>query len=87
MESAIGSAIQSLLLGPSHLEAGQALMMLIGASLLYLGIQKGFEPLLLVPIGFGAILVNIPQSELMEKGGGCSGFSTTLELGQRSSRS
>ena len=69
MESAIGSAIQSLLLGPSHLEAGQALMMLIGASLLYLGIQKGFEPLLLVPIGFGAILVNIPQSELMEEGG------------------
>jgi oxaloacetate decarboxylase beta subunit len=44
-------------------------MMLIGASLLYLGVQKGFEPLLLVPIGFGAILVNIPQSELMEEGG------------------
>jgi oxaloacetate decarboxylase beta subunit len=37
--------------------------------LLYLGIKKGFEPLLLVPIGFGAILVNIPLAGLMEQGG------------------
>ena len=44
-------------------------MMLIGSFLLYLGIGKGFEPLLLLPIGFGAILVNIPQAELMEEGG------------------
>ncbi|MDP6559587.1 MAG: sodium ion-translocating decarboxylase subunit beta [Candidatus Binatia bacterium] len=69
MVEAIGSGLQGLLLGISHFGFGQALMMLIGASLLYLGVQKGFEPLLLVPIGFGAILVNIPQSELMEEGG------------------
>src|SRR3990172_3916773 len=44
-------------------------MILIGSTLLYLGIAKGFEPLLLVPIGFGAILVNIPLAGLMEEGG------------------
>ena len=44
-------------------------MILIGSLLLYLGISKGYEPLLLVPIGFGAILVNIPLAGLMEKDG------------------
>ncbi len=36
---------------------------------MYLGVKKGFEPLLLVPIGFGCILVNIPLSGLMEEHG------------------
>ncbi|MBI3076133.1 MAG: sodium ion-translocating decarboxylase subunit beta [Deltaproteobacteria bacterium] len=44
-------------------------MLAIGCLLLFLGIRKGFEPLLLVPIGFGAILVNIPLAGLMEPGG------------------
>ncbi|MBI4529224.1 MAG: sodium ion-translocating decarboxylase subunit beta [Deltaproteobacteria bacterium] len=44
-------------------------MILIGSLLLYLGIRKGFEPLLLLPIGFGAILVNIPLAGLMEQDG------------------
>jgi oxaloacetate decarboxylase beta subunit len=44
-------------------------MMAIGCVLLYLGIKKDFEPLLLVPIGFGCIMVNIPLSGLMEKDG------------------
>jgi oxaloacetate decarboxylase beta subunit len=44
-------------------------MILIGSLLLYLAIVKGYEPLLLVPIGFGAILVNIPLSEMMAEGG------------------
>ena len=39
---------------------GQILMIVVGLVLLYLAIKKGFEPLLLVPIGFGAILTNIP---------------------------
>ncbi|MGE4584656.1 MAG: sodium ion-translocating decarboxylase subunit beta [Sphaerochaeta sp.] len=39
---------------------GNFLMILIGFVLLYLAIKKGFEPLLLVPIGFGCILSNIP---------------------------
>lgn len=46
--------------GIAQLAVGQAVMMLVGLLLLYLAIQKKFEPLLLVPIGFGTILVNIP---------------------------
>src|SRR4029450_7414009 len=41
------------------------IMILIASLLLYLGISKGYEPLLLLPIGFGAILVNIPLAEMM----------------------
>jgi oxaloacetate decarboxylase beta subunit len=37
-------------------------MMAVGCLLLYLGIARGLEPLLLVRIGFGAIIVNIPNS-------------------------
>lgn len=39
---------------------GQFVMILVGLGLIYLAIAKGFEPLLLLPIGFGAILANIP---------------------------
>ena len=42
----------------------QFLMILIGSLLLYLAIKKGFEPLLLVPIGFGGILSNIPGVDI-----------------------
>ena len=44
-------------------------MLLIGGALLYLGVRKGVEPLLLVPIGFGCVLVNIPFGGLNEEGG------------------
>ncbi len=40
---------------------GNLVMIIIGFILLYLAIKKGFEPLLLVPIGFGCILANIPM--------------------------
>ncbi|MFK7731613.1 MAG: sodium ion-translocating decarboxylase subunit beta [Pseudomonadales bacterium] len=46
--------------GLSQVNSGQVLMMIIGLLLLFLAIRKGFEPLLLLPIGFGTILVNIP---------------------------
>lgn len=46
--------------GVAQLELGQLFMMFIGMGLLFLAIRKGFEPLLLVPIGFGTILANIP---------------------------
>ncbi|PKL14812.1 MAG: sodium ion-translocating decarboxylase subunit beta [Spirochaetae bacterium HGW-Spirochaetae-8] len=39
---------------------GNLVMILVGFVLLYLAIKKGFEPLLLIPIGFGCILANIP---------------------------
>jgi oxaloacetate decarboxylase beta subunit len=47
-------------MGIANMEWGQLLMMLVGGLLIYLAIQKKFEPLLLLPIGFGAILSNIP---------------------------
>jgi len=47
----------------------QVFMMLVGFLLLFLAIKKGFEPLLLLPIGFGAILSNIPVAGIAEPGG------------------
>jgi sodium ion-translocating decarboxylase beta subunit len=44
-------------------------MIIIGGILLYLGVKKEVEPLLLLPIGFGCVLVNIPLSEVMDQGG------------------
>ncbi|VGO12321.1 Glutaconyl-CoA decarboxylase subunit beta [Pontiella desulfatans] len=41
---------------------GQFVMILVGLLLIFLAIKKGFEPLLLLPIGFGAILTNIPMA-------------------------
>jgi len=42
--------------------AGQAIMMVICLGLIYLAVVKGFEPLLLLPIGFGGLLANMPYS-------------------------
>ncbi|MBD0785398.1 sodium ion-translocating decarboxylase subunit beta [Vibrio sp. Y2-5] len=50
--------------GILHLQWGQFLMIIIGMILLYLAIVKGFEPLLLVPIGLGGILSNLPDANL-----------------------
>ncbi len=48
---------------------GRIIMIGVGFTLLYLGIRRKFEPLLLVPIGFGAVLSNIPLAGLSEPGG------------------
>ena len=48
---------------------GQGLMLLVGILLIYLAIVKKFEPLLLLPIGFGALLSNIPGANLALDGG------------------
>ena len=45
---------------------GSGVMLTIGGTLLYLGIARKMEPLLLVPIGFGVILINLPLGGLME---------------------
>ncbi|GHF85670.1 sodium ion-translocating decarboxylase subunit beta [Thalassotalea marina] len=55
--------------GLANFEFGQIVMMLVGCGLLYLAIAKNFEPLLLVPMGFGAILTNIPVAGFSEVGG------------------
>jgi oxaloacetate decarboxylase beta subunit len=65
----IQTGLGSLTMGLGALSVQKAIMMFTGCLLLYLGIKKDYEPLLLVPIGFGAILVNIPLAGLMEEGG------------------
>jgi len=50
--------------GLANFEWGQLLMIAVGGLLLYLAIARKFEPLLLVPIGFGAVLTNIPVAGL-----------------------
>jgi len=65
----ITDGLWSLLSGFGNLQWSNGVMILVGCALLYLGIKKDMEPLLLVPIGFGAILVNIPLAGLMEKDG------------------
>ena len=45
-----------------NMESGQAVMWLIGGVLIYLAIAKNMEPALLLPMGFGAILMNLPDS-------------------------
>ncbi|REL25709.1 sodium ion-translocating decarboxylase subunit beta [Thalassotalea euphylliae] len=55
--------------GLANFEVGQVIMMLVGCGLLYLAIARNFEPLLLLPMGFGAILTNIPVAGFSEVGG------------------
>ncbi|MCX5813830.1 MAG: sodium ion-translocating decarboxylase subunit beta [Proteobacteria bacterium] len=74
MTEAILGGLSGLIAGFSALHWSNVVMMIIGGILLYLGIKKDFEPLLLVPIGFGCIIVNIPLADLMEK----EGFLRTL---------
>ncbi|HFS8034471.1 TPA: sodium ion-translocating decarboxylase subunit beta, partial [Klebsiella pneumoniae] len=61
MES-LNALIQGM--GLMHLGAGQAVMLLVSLLLLWLAIAKKFEPLLLLPIGFGGLLSNIPEAGL-----------------------
>ncbi|CAM2752119.1 MULTISPECIES: sodium ion-translocating decarboxylase subunit beta [Vibrio] len=55
--------------GIANFELGQIIMIMVGCLLLFLAIRKGFEPLLLLPIGFGAVLANIPNAGFTEPGG------------------
>jgi oxaloacetate decarboxylase beta subunit len=54
--------------GFAHLEWGNTIMVLIGAVFIFLAVTKDYEPLLLVPIGFGIIVGNIPPIEGMSLG-------------------
>ncbi len=53
-----------------HLTPGMALMWIIGLTLIYLAAARQYEPLLLLPIGFGIILANLPLAGLMAEGEG-----------------
>ena len=54
--------------GIAHLAWGNLLMIVVGCVFVYLAIARGFEPLLLVPIGFGIILGNMPFEPGMGQG-------------------
>src|SRR4030042_388099 len=69
MSDAILGGLNGLVAGFVNLHWSNPIMIIVGLFLLYLGIKKDFEPLLLVPIGFGCILVNIPLAGLMEEEG------------------
>ena len=49
-------------MGIFHLQWGQAVMIAVSLLLLWLAISRKFEPLLLLPIGFGGLLSNIPEA-------------------------
>lgn len=51
-------------MGIANMSLGQLLMISVGGLLIFLAIRKKFEPLLLLPIGFGAILSNIPVADI-----------------------
>ncbi len=52
--------------GFQHFFWGNAVMLVVGGLLIYLAIAKKMEPLLLVPIGFGILLVNLPLGGIMD---------------------
>ena len=62
--------------GLFYLEFGHVMMVVLSLLLLFLAIKKNFEPLLLVPIGFGGLLANIPSAGLA-----ASAVSQALEFG------
>lgn len=55
--------------GLYQIAPGQAFMIVVCLALIYLAVRKGFEPLLLIPIGFGGILANLPVAGMAEAGG------------------
>ncbi len=73
--------------GFANIKPNEVIMIVIACILLYLGIAKKYEPLLLVPISFGILLVNLPMGTLMqpevgqELGGLFYYLSKGLELG------
>ena len=56
-----------LLSGITSITIPQLVMYAVGILLIYLAIVKGYEPSLLLPMGFGAILVNIPESGVLNQ--------------------
>lgn len=73
MENLINFLVENLLqffsfTGFANFQAGNGIMILVGMFFIYLAVKKEFEPLLLVPIGFGMIVGNIPFSPGFEVG-------------------
>ena len=75
MLEALGTGLQGFLssMGFASITVGQIIMLLVSFVLLYLAIVKKFEPLLLLPIGFGMLLANLPLGGLMAEPTGVFG--------------
>jgi len=67
-----------------HLSWQMPVMWLIGFTLIYLAITRQYEPLLLLPIGFGILLANLPLAGLMAPGKDCCGGFIITESSGRS---
>ena len=65
--------LQSLFIGVFEFHWEFLIMYAIGGVLIYLAIAKDYEPMLLLPIGFGAILANLPLKAVWEATGGEAG--------------
>jgi carboxybiotin decarboxylase len=64
-----GGTLEQLLAGITHVTFASVVMIGVGLLLLWLAITRDYEPLLLVPIGAGCILANLPLSPMVGKGG------------------
>lgn len=62
--------METLVEGILSISWQQIVMIIVGLTLMYLGIKKEFEPTLLVPIGLGTVLVNIPNTGMITQPGG-----------------
>ena len=63
-----GSAlVTELTRGLAAFDAGRAVMIFVGVVLIALAVIKEYEPVLLLPIGFGCILANIPMTGMTEQ--------------------
>ncbi len=63
------NGLQDLLVGFTNLTLGNVAMMIVGGVLIWLAINKEYEPLLLLPIGLGCILANLPATGMLDAGG------------------
>ncbi len=70
--------LDELLMGFLGLTFSHVIMWVIGAVLIWLAVQYDYEPALLLPIGFGAILANIPHSSAVSQTPGEEGFLIVL---------
>ena len=60
--------------GFANLTFGNVVMFVVAGTLIYLAITRGYEPLLLIPIGFGTILANLPLGEMGSYADGVMNF-------------
>ncbi len=60
--------------GFANLSWGNLVMFIVAGTLIYLAITKGYEPLLLIPIGFGTVLANLPLGEMGSYANGVMNF-------------